>query len=93
MLADWGFSSISGPSLVFFHEGITRIILPSRNRKDVEADLPKEVRDSLEIHYVSTIWNALDVAFGNSLFEHVVGSHEGVEEGRRMMTEFEDSRL
>lgn len=73
--------------------GISRVLLPVRNRKDVEADLPKEVRAELEIIYVNTIWNALDAAFGNSLYEHVVGNHEGVQEGRRMMSEFEDSRL
>jgi len=69
--------------------GIKKILLPLRNRKDVEADLPAKIRSDIEIVYIKTIWQALDAAFGHALFEHVVGHHEGVEEGRKRMTEIE----
>lgn len=79
--------------------GIKRLILPQRNRKDVEADLPVNVRSDMDIQYVRTIWQALEIAFGNSLFENTLmrnGSLEGIQEGRRMMESdgmLENSRL
>jgi len=79
--------------------GIKRLILPIRNRKDVEQDLPANVRADLDITYVRTIWQALETAFGNSLFENTLmrnGSLEGIQEGRRMMESdgmLENSRL
>jgi len=82
--------------------GIRKVLLPHRNRKDVEADLPKKVRDELEIKYVKTVWEAMEAAFGNKLFENAalaleangyVHEHEGIREGRRLMHEMEDSRL
>jgi ATP-dependent Lon protease len=79
--------------------GIKRLILPIRNRKDVEQDLPANVRADLDITYVRTIWQALETAFGNSLFENTLmrnGSLEGIQEGRRMMETdgmLENSRL
>ena len=79
--------------------GIKRLILPVRNKKDVEADLPANVRAELDIQYVRTIWQALEVAFGNTLFENTLmrnGSLEGIQEGRRLMESdgmLEHSRL
>ncbi|EST08360.2 ATPase, AAA-type, core [Kalmanozyma brasiliensis GHG001] len=78
--------------------GIRKVLLPMRNRKDVEADLPKKVRDELEIKYVKTVWEAMEAAFGNKLFENAAlalegHEHEGIREGRRLMHEIEDSRL
>ncbi|PWN87758.1 ATP-dependent protease La [Acaromyces ingoldii] len=77
--------------------GIRRLILPLRNRKDVEADLPKQIRDELNISYVRTIWQAIEIAFGQrALLESALkggtGNLEGIEEGRRMM-ELEEARL
>ncbi|CDS01040.1 hypothetical protein [Sporisorium scitamineum] len=81
---------------------IRKVLLPHRNRKDVEADLPKKVRDELEIKYVKTVWEAMEAAFGNKLFENAAlaleangygHEHEGIREGRRLMHEIEDSRL
>ncbi|CEH13643.1 atp-dependent protease la 2 [Ceraceosorus bombacis] len=63
--------------------GIKRVILPARNKKDVVADLPQNVKDDLRIHYVSNVWNALEIALGESLFAHANG--DGVAEGKRMM--------
>ncbi|CBQ69968.1 related to ATP-dependent protease La [Sporisorium reilianum SRZ2] len=82
--------------------GIRKVLLPHRNRKDVEADLPQKVRDELEIKYVKTVWEAMEAAFGNRLFENAALSleangygheHEGIREGRRLMHEMEGSRL
>lgn len=76
--------------------GIKRLILPQRNRKDAETDLPATVRADLDIQYVRTIWQAIELAFGNALFENAVmrnGSLEGIQEGRRMMAAEEVSRL
>ncbi|GAC95373.1 hypothetical protein PHSY_002948 [Pseudozyma hubeiensis SY62] len=82
--------------------GIRKVLLPHRNRKDVEADLPKKVRDELEIKYVKTVWEAMEQAFGNKLFENAAlaleangfgHEHEGIREGRRLMHDMEDSRL
>ncbi|SNX86620.1 related to ATP-dependent protease La [Melanopsichium pennsylvanicum] len=82
--------------------GIRRVLLPHRNRKDVEADLPKKVRDELEIKYVKTVWEAMEAVFGNKLFENAAlaleangygHEHEGIREGRRLMHDMEDSRL
>jgi hypothetical protein len=53
--------------------GIRKVLLPHRNRKDVESDLPKKVRDELEIKYVKTVWEAMEAAFGNKLFENPRG--------------------
>ncbi|EPQ31497.1 uncharacterized protein PFL1_00832 [Pseudozyma flocculosa PF-1] len=44
--------------------GITKVILPAQNQPNVEADVPKAVLADLEVHYVSNVWSALDVAFG-----------------------------
>ncbi|KAN0061493.1 ATP-dependent Lon protease pim1 [Thecaphora frezii] len=44
--------------------GITKVILPAQNQPNVEADVPKAVLDDLEVHYVSNVWSALDIAFG-----------------------------
>ncbi|KAL2158983.1 hypothetical protein VTH06DRAFT_3013 [Thermothelomyces fergusii] len=38
--------------------GVKTVILPAQNRKDVK-DLPQEVKDGLEIIYVSHIWEAI----------------------------------
>lgn len=52
--------------------GIKHVLLPHRNRKDAEADLPKSVQEELKITYVKNIWQALEVVFGDK-----VGGHPG----------------
>jgi ATP-dependent Lon protease len=73
--------------------GIKQVLLPARNRKDIEADLPANVKAELQVVYIKTIWQALEHAFGHALFAHTSGNREGVEEGRKMMFELEQSRL
>lgn len=40
--------------------GIRKIILPVRNRRDVEKDIPKEIKHDLTLVYARTIWDALE---------------------------------
>lgn len=42
--------------------GIKKIILPHRNRKDVEADVPQSVKDDIKFVYAKTIWDVLESA-------------------------------
>src|SRR5690606_25690788 len=43
--------------------GIRELVLPDRNRPDVEEDIPLELRESLVFHFVHTIEEALAIAF------------------------------
>lgn len=65
--------------------GIRKVLLPARNRPDVEQDVPANVKANLEIVFISNIWQALDQALGDGIFEHVTGYHEGIEEGKKQM--------
>ncbi|KZT54761.1 hypothetical protein CALCODRAFT_438098 [Calocera cornea HHB12733] len=47
---------------------IKRVILPKRNRRDVEMDVPVEVRKDIEFVYVETVEDALEAAFGKGVF-------------------------
>lgn len=67
--------------------GIKKVLIPARNRADVEQDIPANVKAELEIVFITHAWQALDQALGNGIFEHVTGYHEGVEEGRKRMEE------
>lgn len=42
--------------------GIRKIILPERNRKDVEADVPESVKADILFVFARTIWDVLDAA-------------------------------
>ncbi|RPJ73570.1 MAG: endopeptidase La, partial [Desulfobacteraceae bacterium] len=56
--------------------GLTTVILPRRNEKDLE-DLPPEVRQGLRFVPVDRIDEALDVAFGaESTREQIYGQNE-----------------
>jgi ATP-dependent Lon protease len=44
-----------------------RVVLPEANRKDVEQDVPRQVRDEMEIVFVRTIPEALDAVFGRQI--------------------------
>jgi len=48
--------------LAAHRNGIAAILLPEGNRKDLE-DIPKEVRDSAELHFVETIDEAVEKLF------------------------------
>jgi ATP-dependent Lon protease len=49
---------IKEKALAAHRAGITRIVMPERNRKDLE-DIPEEARDELEILFVSRMEDAL----------------------------------
>lgn len=42
--------------------GIRKIILPVRNRKDVESDVPGSIKTDIEFVYVKDIWSVLEAA-------------------------------
>ena len=46
---------------------ITKVILPWANRKDVEHDVPLEVRASMQFVFVRTVEEALEAAFGKGV--------------------------
>lgn len=73
--------------------GIRKVILPARNRKDFEQDLPKAVREDLDVRFVTTIQEALVAVFGMSL-EAQINTLYGDREGARRLQELEwHSRL
>jgi ATP-dependent Lon protease len=43
--------------------GLTAVILPEKNRRDLK-DIPDEVKQTLEIHFVSRIEEVIRLAFG-----------------------------
>nr|KAJ3422976.1 hypothetical protein HK105_005101 [Polyrhizophydium stewartii] len=43
--------------------GVNRIILPLRNQKDVQADIPHNVKGDIEFVYAKTLWDVLRAAF------------------------------
>ncbi|EKM75409.1 hypothetical protein AGABI1DRAFT_80018 [Agaricus bisporus var. burnettii JB137-S8] len=47
--------------------GITKVILPYANRKDVEHDVPVEVKRQMEFAFVRTVEEALEAAFGKEV--------------------------
>jgi ATP-dependent Lon protease len=42
--------------------GIRKIIIPSRNQKDVETDVPESVHSEIEFCYAKNIWQVLEAA-------------------------------
>lgn len=41
-----------------------KVILPWANRKDVEYDIPREVKDDIQLCFVKTVIEGLEMAFG-----------------------------
>jgi ATP-dependent Lon protease len=42
--------------------GIREVILPERNRKDVDEDVPPQVKEKVQFHFVSEVREALELA-------------------------------
>jgi ATP-dependent Lon protease len=42
--------------------GVTTVILPARNRKDLEEDIPAELRKGMTFHFVDSVRDVLDLA-------------------------------
>jgi ATP-dependent Lon protease len=47
--------------------GASKVIVPWANRKDVELDVPKEVRTYMRFVFARTVREALDAAFEGTL--------------------------
>jgi ATP-dependent Lon protease len=58
---------------------MTKVILPYANRKDVEHDVPLEVRNDMEFVFVRTVQEALEAAFGKGAlgWRRTVGDGSG----------------
>ncbi|CAG8581824.1 7713_t:CDS:2 [Paraglomus brasilianum] len=52
--------------------GITRVILPLRNMKDVEGDVPVNIKEEIKVVYVKKVWDVLEAAFDDWRTENVV---------------------
>ena len=79
---------------------ITKVILPYSNRKDVEYDVPSEVRDSIQFVFVRTVEEALEAAFGEGVLAAAARdrSRRNINAGMRVRVgkngeEFVESRL
>ena len=46
---------------------MTKVILPWANRKDVEQDVPPEVRSAMQFVFVRTMEETLEAAFGKGV--------------------------
>jgi len=63
--------------------GITKVILPRRNQKNVEHDLGDHpLRREMDIVFVSTVREALDVAFGAGVLTWREGNRGFIAESR-----------
>ena len=47
-----------------YRGGMSKLILPYANRKDVEQDVAPEIRDAMEFVFVKSVEEALEAAFG-----------------------------
>lgn len=73
--------------------GVRKVVLPQRNQRDFDADIPAPVRTDMDVVYVRTIQDALHAVFGTSLEAQISTLYGGIE-GRRRLQELEwQSRL
>lgn len=49
--------------------GVTTVILPWANRKDVKLDVPEEVRNSMTFVFAKTVREALEAALGKNALQ------------------------
>lgn len=64
LTSDRFYSSIIMKVLGAHRAGITTVILPWANRKDVKHDVPEEIRKSMTFVFAKTVREALESAFG-----------------------------
>ena len=73
--------------------GIRKMILPRRNAREYEDDVPASVKSDIDVVYVRTIQDVLYAVFGASLETQISTLHGGLE-GRRRLQELDwHSRL
>jgi ATP-dependent Lon protease len=46
-----------------FHRGITRFVLPQANKLEFDRDVPDDVKQNIEVHFISNISEAIPVFF------------------------------
>jgi ATP-dependent Lon protease len=56
--------------------GITKVILPERNRKDVQADLPDSIRRDITIEHVASVEALLEAVWGREVWVGGTGKVE-----------------
>jgi ATP-dependent Lon protease len=56
---------IKDKALAAFRAGISEVILPQENEKDLE-DIPQEIRDSMRLHLVTSMDQVLEIALDRS---------------------------
>lgn len=57
-----------------FFSAELRVLLPKRNRKDVEADLPESVRSEITFVFLSTVDQAIEEVFGKDIWRQGEGT-------------------
>ena len=60
--------------------GCKRLLLPYANRRDVEHDVPREIKESMKFVFVRGVEEALGVVFGEGVLKK--GRHEWPGVGR-----------
>lgn len=70
--------------------GIDKVVLPLRNQREFDMDVPKQVVDDIRVVYVRTIQEALHAVFGASLESHLA-LRLGADEGRRRLQELDSA--
>ncbi|KAK8849818.1 ATP-dependent protease La [Kwoniella newhampshirensis] len=58
--------------------GITRIIMPAGNRKEVESDVPQQVKKDIQFVFVASIEDAIEEVWGKEIWAGKSGSGAGV---------------
>ncbi|KAK4048448.1 hypothetical protein OIV83_004794 [Microbotryomycetes sp. JL201] len=58
--------------------GIQTVILPLKNRKDVESDLSDQIKTQIKVVYVRSIWEALEEAFGPQVLWSGGANRDGI---------------
>lgn len=51
--------------------GVTRIILPAANRRDVAQDIPVKIQGAIKFVYCKTMWDVIEAAFDQYDFQSV----------------------
>ena len=62
--------------------GANKVIVPWANRKDVEHDVPKEVRARMQFVFARTVREVLDAAFGVGTLSWRADAHHPLVESR-----------
>jgi ATP-dependent Lon protease len=73
--------------LAAYRSGIRTVILPEKNRPDLEEDLPKELRDQMSFVFASDIRQVLDAALEPSTVQGEKASANGTVRPRKRKSE------